>query len=187
YFSSGGTIYGPTPAVRDETTPLAPQSPYGQHKQRCEEIICESGVRYLIVRLANLVGSNQNPAQLLPALIQQVMNGHVRVQRFAHRDLLDVTDFASILDRLLAVTEFSDTVVLASGQSIAVPRLVETIQTILNVSAKIEVVDSGEPQQFSIDRLRSYLPNISFETDYPYRVIQRTISRQYGETLEHLP
>lgn len=175
YFSSGGAVYGPTATTRDELTPLLPTSAYGCHKRDCENLIRSSGVRHLIVRLANLIGPNQNRAQLIPALVQQILSGSVNVQRLAERDILDSADFASILNDLLHVVSQSETIVLASGISIAVPSLVDLIQSALGISAKVEITDSGEPQRFSIERLLTYLPGLSFTNDYTVRIIHQYV------------
>ena len=91
-------------------------------------MIVNSGVNYLIVRLANLVGRTQNKSQLIPALVEQIKQGQVTVFAQAVRDLLDVDDFASILVWLLAADVMNDTLLVASGQSIAVGEIVRELE-----------------------------------------------------------
>lgn len=178
YFSSGGAIYGDIASLRDETTPTNPHTVYGQHKLLCENRIRNSGVRYLIVRLANLVGPSQNSAQLIPALASQVLTGRVKVQSLAMRDLLDVDDFASILFRLLSVVPDRETLLLTSGVSVPVREIVLEIARILKSDTVLQEMPIGDIQQFSIAKLRSYLPEISFSSDYFRLVIQKHISQR---------
>lgn len=176
YFSSGGAIYGDVSIVRDESTPTEPRTPYGHHKWMCENLIRSSDARYLIVRLANLVGSSQNAAQLVPALVNQVLSGRVRVQSLASRDLLDVDDFASILVRLLKVVPDRETLILASGVSVPIHEIVSEIACVLNRNDTVlHELPVGEPQIFSIAKLRGYLPDVSFLPDYFRKVVEKYV------------
>ena len=148
YFSSGGSVYGPTAEVRDETTPLRPMTVYGRHKVAMEERIRASGVRYLIVRLPNLVGPRQNDAQLVPSLVRQALRGRVTLQRLASRDLLDVDDAASLVAGLLRAGPENEVIVVASGISTPVAEILAHIATILDVQPSIAFLDAGEPQRF---------------------------------------
>jgi nucleoside-diphosphate-sugar epimerase len=64
YLSSGGTVYGKSPGVVSESSPLNPQSPYAEMKVRSEEFllkIARSGkIAIYIFRLANVYGSAQS-------------------------------------------------------------------------------------------------------------------------------
>ncbi len=124
YFSSAGAIYGETNSPRTETTPLFPTTAYGRHKLLCQSVIANSGANYLIVRLANLVGRAQNASQLVPALVEQIKQGRVTILAQAVRDLLDVDDFAKILLCVLAADLTKQTLLVASGHSIAVAEIV---------------------------------------------------------------
>lgn len=66
YITSGGTAYGePEIVPADESTPIRPLSPYGVSKFAIEqylpvyEKLC--GLRYSIIRLANIYGPRQDP------------------------------------------------------------------------------------------------------------------------------
>jgi nucleoside-diphosphate-sugar epimerase len=175
YFSSAGAIYGATDNERSEDMPCFPVTRYGKHKQLCEETIRDSGARYLIIRLANLVGKDQNPTQLIPALVHQVKDGHVKIQQNATRDIMDVDDFADIVNRLLAVSTENKTIIIAAGQSVPVRDLVHAIQNALQCKATIEVSPNGESQRFSIDKLRALLPDLTFSSNYYQLVIEKYV------------
>lgn len=175
YFSSAGAVYGATNRERTEDMPILPVTRYGKHKQLCEKVIRDSGVSHLIIRLANLVGKDQNPTQLIPALVHQVKAGHVKIQQNATRDVMDVDDFADVLNRLLAVSPDNETIIIASGQSIPVMDLVQAIQNSLQCKATIEISANGESQRFSINKLRYFLPDVTFNADYYQSVIEKYV------------
>lgn len=178
YFSSGGTIYGSTDAPRREDMPLFPTTPYGRHQLLCEALVKQSGVRYMIARLANLVGPGQNSHQLIPALVQAAKTGNAKVFTHASRDLLDIEDFTRVLIAVLDALTASQnlTVTIASGQSIAVPDLFAAIQQELGTNATIKHIHKGDQQIFDITRLQNLLGDaIQFDANYPYTVLHRYI------------
>src|SRR5207244_12449267 len=52
--STGGAIYGETPACADETVPVDPQSNYGRFKATAEKLVESSDLRAVTLRLANI-------------------------------------------------------------------------------------------------------------------------------------
>lgn len=177
YFSTATQVHGPCHGLRNELTPLAPITPYGRHKCFCESLIRDHACAHLIVRLGNLVGPRQNDSQLIPQLVRQVAKGSVRVQRHATRDLLDVADLASLLDQVLACIPDRETLVVASGVSQPVSMLVEEIQRLLDCPVVVQWEECGEAQEFSIDRLRSYVKvPTRFHHDYPLATLRRYVT-----------
>ncbi|MFN8447784.1 MAG: NAD(P)-dependent oxidoreductase [Anaerolineae bacterium] len=182
YFSSGGAIYGTTSALRSETTPTTPMTIYGQHKLACETLIVDSGVPYLILRLANLVGHVQNASQLVPALIRQAKHGHLRLFTHATRDLLDVEDFANLLVLLLEAHSGSDLVTVASGQSIPVTQIAQTICDLLALQPEFERNDGGDEQRFDTSKLQRILPGSAhFAADYYRSVLEKYVADIPGD------
>lgn len=59
FFSTGGAIYGETPACAKETDPPQPLSPYGRHKLEAERLVRSAGISYAILRPANIYGPRQ--------------------------------------------------------------------------------------------------------------------------------
>jgi nucleoside-diphosphate-sugar epimerase len=78
YFS-GAPVYGRVVGLCLETTQVVPETAYGRHKLAWERLLTESGVRYLVLRLPNIVGAAGNPNQLIPSLVAQVARGLVVV------------------------------------------------------------------------------------------------------------
>jgi hypothetical protein len=68
YFSSGGTVYGNSPGIVNESSSLNPQTAYAEMKVRSEEFLfnlCREGrVSLSVLRLANLYGSKSSNSRL---------------------------------------------------------------------------------------------------------------------------
>jgi UDP-glucose 4-epimerase len=59
FISSGGAIYGETPAPANEETPPAPTNPYGRHKLEGEARVARAAVSTCSLRLSNVYGPRQ--------------------------------------------------------------------------------------------------------------------------------
>jgi nucleoside-diphosphate-sugar epimerase len=174
YFSSGGAVYGPVQGPRSETTPVYPVTPYGRHKVLCETVIRSSGAPYLILRLANLVGTAQNPQQLIPSLVEQIRHGSVTVYTQASRDLLAVSDFAHILVALITTHLPDDTLVVATGRSVKVSDLVSRLEQLMGLQAQRTLIDAGDQQEFDVTRFRTLLPtHADFSGTYAEDVLRQ--------------
>lgn len=175
YFS-GAPVYGRMTEVRVETARVAPETPYGQHKLRCEQLIAESGARYLVLRLPNIVGPVGHPNQLVPSLVAQAVAGSVQIRAGATRDLLDVDDLVRIVAALLRADPTSSILNVASGRSTPVSRLAEIITSVLGLSPSVCTLEGGDRQEFSTALIRRLLPDYPhFESDYPDRVLLRRV------------
>ena len=176
YLSGGGAIYGRRDSVRREDDDLIPDTMYGRHQVACEAAIVSSGIDHLIARIPNAVGHPQRPAQLVPALVQQVRDGRVSVVPGASRDLIDASDVADLVTRLLRVGARNLAVNVASGISTDVGDLVAHIERLLDATAEHVVLDAApDPQRFSIERLQAFLPDWRPRPDYPFGVLERYV------------
>lgn len=160
FFSTASfAMYGAasTPAV--ETGPLYPPVAYGRHKLALEACVHASGVEFLILRLSHVVGRHQQPHQLLPSIVNQVLDGAVTVYRGAHRDLLDAADLTYAIDRLLAMGVSNTVLNVASSLPQPIELIVEGVEHRLGVSARRHyrpgLAWQGSP---SIERLVELVP-----------------------------
>jgi len=177
YPSGGGAIYGRRESVRHEDDQLIPATIYGRHQRDCEQAILSSGVDHLIARIPNAVGHPQRPAQLVPALVEQVRSGRVSINPAASRDLIDASDVARLVIELLRAGPRNLTVNVASGISTGVDDLVTYIERLLDTSAERVTYDTEpDPQRFSIARLQSYLPAWKPVAEYPFEVLERYVA-----------
>jgi hypothetical protein len=176
YLSGAGAIYGRRAGLRHEDDVLLPETMYGRHQVASEQAITTSGVGHLIARIPNAVGHPQRAAQLVPALVQQVQAGRVAVSPGASRDLIDAADVAALVSALLGAGARNVTVNVASGISTEVGDLVAFIERLLGTTAERVVIDGPpDPQQFSIERLQSYVPDWRPASEYPFEVLERYV------------
>jgi nucleoside-diphosphate-sugar epimerase len=168
YFSGGGALYGGIDPCAEDG-PVRPTSAYGRHQLACEADIAGSGVPFLVLRLPNVVGSPANPGQLVPSLVRQSLDGRVRVQRRAERDLIDVADVAALAVELLDLGCRDTIVNVASGHSVPVLEVVDAIRGILRVTPTLDVRDAGAAQRFDTSRLRGLLGRDPFPDAGYYR------------------
>ena len=136
----------------------------------------DSGARYLVLRLPNIVGPGGHPHQLIPSLVAQVLDGSVVTMTDATRDLLDVEDLVSTVAALLRRGVYNRILNVASGVSTPVSRLVEVIAGVLGTSPSVVSVEGGDIQEFPLSNVRELLPDYPrFESDYPVNVLRRRV------------
>ncbi|QTE01583.1 NAD-dependent epimerase/dehydratase family protein [Streptomyces cyanogenus] len=159
FFSTAATgMYGAMDGPGREDSHIVPCTPYGAHKFALEQQLRASGADYLILRLGHLVGPGQPAHQLIPALIRQMREGDVRVQRDAARDLIDVRDVVTVIDRLLAQGLRGEIVNVASGVAVPVGHIVDHLEERLGLRVNRAYQDAGAQHDISIDKLRSLVP-----------------------------
>lgn len=171
FFSTAATgMYGLTTGPGREDEPVTPCTPYGLHKLALEERLRAGGTEYLVLRLGHLVGPDQPPHQLVPALVNQLRAGSVRVYRHATRDLIDVDDVVRIIDHLLTKGLRRDTINVASGEAVPVERIIDHLERRLGLTARREYTDAGGHHVISTAKLRT-LTEIGFGPGYYRRVL----------------
>lgn len=178
YFSSGAVYGNGAPMPWNEAALLVPYTEYGQHKLVCETLIRNANIPYLILRLGNLVGENQNRAQLVPSLIKQIRTGNATVHLRATRDLMDVDDMAAILAGLLRTqSDVQEVINVASGFPVPVGVIAYSLRALMGKSAAvIEMTpDVGDQQWFDITHLKDRLPETAFDSAYFIHVLEKYV------------
>lgn len=175
-FFSTTSMYGAPGNRGREDEPVVASTAYGRHKLGLEELIRDSGVRHLILRLTQVVGPGEPEFRLLPALMRQLSTGHVQVHRDARRDLLHIADFVAVLDELLGAGTEHEVINVASGDCVPIGRIIDHLEKRLGVTAARTVVAAGVPYCSSVAKLRAAAPGIArlgFSPGYFRRVIDR--------------
>lgn len=162
FFSTAATgMYGLADGPGREDAPVTPCTPYGAHKLALEELLRGCGADHLILRLGHLVGPGQPEHQLIPALVQQLRDGVVRVHRGAARDLIGVGDVIGVIDQLLATGPRAETVNVASGFAVPVEDVVDHLADSLGLVARREYLDTGGRHVVSTEKLRALVPAVA--------------------------
>jgi NDP-hexose 4-ketoreductase len=155
-----------------EAGPVFPATAYGRHNLAMEAVLAASGVDYLVLRLAHVVGSAQPPHLLVPNLVRQVRSGTVRLYRGARRDLIDAADLVTILDRLLTAGVSRTVVNVASGTAVPIELIVDHIESLLGSAAQRHYIGDAVSQPVSTARLHSLVPEIArIGADHYYRLV----------------
>ncbi|HEX4247711.1 MAG TPA: NAD-dependent epimerase/dehydratase family protein [Pseudonocardia sp.] len=159
FSTASHAMYGHTDHPVRETDLLAPASAYGRHKLELEQTVAGSGASWLVLRLSHVVGPNQRPHHLLPAFVEQIRAGTMRLYRGAFRDLVDVRDVVASVTGLLAAGVCGEVVNVASGTPYPITAVAEGVRARMDRPVRVELVDT-EPQRtvVSIERLRALLP-----------------------------
>ncbi|MEV5374501.1 NAD-dependent epimerase/dehydratase family protein [Streptomyces nondiastaticus] len=161
FFSTASSgIYARPGRPGTEDGPVFPATAYGRHKYGLEQEVASSSADFLILRLGHVVGHDQPPHQLLPALADQVRSGRVQIFPGARRDLIDVRDVVSIVDALLASGAGRTTVNVASGCSTPIEKIIEHIQDRLGIAAEWAYSGPTVTQEICIAKLRHLVPSV---------------------------
>jgi hypothetical protein len=110
------------------------------------------------------------------------MNGTVVLHRRATRDIMDVADMVKLTLCLLAQHQDNDLLLVTTGHSIPVINLVETLQRLMETDTTPHLIDQGDEQRFSTEKLHRILPDMGFRQDYFVEVLFRYI-HEYRELL----
>ncbi|MFE0026792.1 NAD-dependent epimerase/dehydratase family protein [Amycolatopsis sp. NPDC059021] len=179
FSTASAAMYSMSGETGREDGPVFPSTAYGRHNLALEAVLAASPVDYLVLRLTHVVGPAQHAQMLVPSLVRQIQSGVVRLHRGARRDLIDVADLVTVVDRLLA-TGVSRTVVnVASGTAVPIERLVDHIEAELGVRADREYVSDVTSRPVSIARLRGLVPEIARIGGEDY--YRRVLSKYLGE------
>jgi len=160
--------------------PTLKESAYVKHKMRMEEVTAREAKKYLIFRLPQAVGVTTSKT-LVNYIWSMVQSGErFEVWTKAYRNLIDCEDAfricSYVIDRRVFVNR---TVNVASTVKVAVPKVVEIVERILNKKGNYVLVDKG--CDCDID-LTDILPTIrelgiEFDEKYPERVVRKYYAR----------
>ena len=147
---SSAAVYGnPNYLPIDEEHPLAPISPYGDHKKMAEEICQEFYDKYDIGSCSLRVFSAYGPGlqkQLFWDLYTKALN-RIEVQLYGtgneSRDFIFISDLVVAIDLVMQKSEFKhDIINIANGTEIKIGDAVRDFYQILN--PKVKVIFGGE-------------------------------------------
>ncbi|RAY12709.1 NAD(P)-dependent oxidoreductase [Actinomadura craniellae] len=179
-FFSTASMYGGPGCQGREDDPVVPSTRYGQHKYDLETVIRESGVDHLILRLSYVLGPGGPEFRLIPALVRQIVSGRVRVQPGSRRDMLYVSDFVTIMDRLLDAKVRNQIVNVASGDCVDIVQIIKYIEYRLGVTAERQTVaDDSVSHCPSVAKLRELIPEVTemgFGPGYHRHAIERYLN-----------
>ena len=147
---------------------------YVQHKLKMEKIIENSVKKYIIFRASQIVGHATN-ATLINYLADRIKTAQtIDIWKNSTRNLIDVDDLWMIVCYFLEHRLAENKIIhIANTRFISILTLVESIEKIVQKSAKYNLLDKGAPYQDIPKDIQSYLKelNIVFDEAYYERVL----------------
>jgi UDP-glucose 4-epimerase len=149
FFSSGGTVYGPSDAERiAESCPTLPICSYGLSKLTIEQYLSLyrrlHGIDYVVVRLSNPYGPRQDPLRgqgILPALLYRAMRGDP-IEIWGDGSI--VRDYIYIADAIAAVLSAAESgsggeiYNVGTGVGMSINQLISQIERSLDRRISVE-------------------------------------------------
>lgn len=160
YFSSGGTIYGSQHGVHNEENASSPISFYGLSKLQTEELIQfyhrAFDLEYLIIRPSNPYGFGQNingKQGLIAVLLGKILYNKT-VQIFgdgnAVRDYIYIDDLAYYVSELVFSNISNQIINIGTGKGYSINEIIKIIESIANIEAKKEFLES---RNFDVNKI----------------------------------
>ncbi|MER8159926.1 NAD-dependent epimerase/dehydratase family protein [Streptomyces sp. NPDC094472] len=169
FFSTASSaMYAVPGEAGREDGPVFPSTAYGRHNLALEAVLAASSIDHLVLRLTHVVGPAQPAHLLVPAMVRQVRSGTVRLYRGARRDLIDVADLVTAMDRLLTAGVGRTVVNVASGTAVPIELLVDHIEAQLGVRAVRSYVSDAVSQPVSTAKLHALVPEMAWTGDENY-------------------
>ncbi len=174
YISSGGAIYGNNDILHKETEDVFPISSYGVVKLTIEKYLMQyaqlHNLRPLILRLSNPYGPyhySMKQGVINVALAYAIKNVEFAVwgDGNSEKDYIFIEDFVDILFTLKDKNIHTEVINIASGESLSVNKILESIKTHINSFNWIyKDASKYDVQKFKLDtsKLKSFINNYKF-------------------------
>jgi nucleoside-diphosphate-sugar epimerase len=168
-------VYFSTCSIYD---PSLQQKPYLKHKLNIEQMIAESGNRYMIFRVSNVAGRGGNPGTIFQYLVRAVREGPAfDLWMHACRNLIDADDVFALVDYLIVHGEPDSITNIANPVSFHLPEMVATMENYFGKKASFRKVEAGDFFQIEtpvVDKIAT-LAGVDFDGDY----LRRLLSKYY--------
>jgi nucleoside-diphosphate-sugar epimerase len=173
-------VYFGTCSVAD---PEARNTPYVQHKLAMEQIV-RAHSRNLILRLPQVAGKTPNPHTLLNFLYARISRSEsFSLWSEARRNVIDVTDAASIAQQFLADSSLRNTTLnIANVVNYPMANIVSVMERVVGKRAVYDVVERGSEYLIDTTAMYPVLENagVKFGNDY----LEQAINRYYEKVVE---
>lgn len=152
---------------------------YQVHKLNMEKFIKENFQRYLIFRLPELIGSNQNNKKtLLNYFFKQIMsNKKIITSNNVYRNIIDINDVVRSIKHILEKNINNKVINIANPNMYTGIDIVKTFEKVLNKKITYNLNNKIDNEDFTINisyikKIYSKL-NIKFNKNYLYNKINK--------------
>ncbi len=155
-------------------------SMYVNHKIFVENLIKESKVNYLIIRLPNLVGFSNNPNTLTNFFVDRIrMRRAIKLNFHAIRHLIDVGDLPFIMNDIKEkFGKRNLTVDVETDRPLSADKILSMLEDVLNMKADIQHIDAKTISVINNAELKKSALYYQLKTndDYHYRLLKKYYS-----------
>ena len=150
FFSSGGTVYGENECAKEDDM-LHTSTLYAKSKVLEEELIKQSDIPYIIMRVSNPYGGYQDPNKnqgVIPILIRKCLNRETFElwnELSSIRDYIYIDDLVEAIKLLLEHDCTNEVVNVGSGQGTSMKQLIDTVESHLGQRVNIVFHKSDVP------------------------------------------
>lgn len=152
--SSGGTIYGESRKPCSEFDSINPVNEYGKYKFAKEQLLRESELQHVILRISNVFGPNQpiGRGQGVIAEWLTAIKSYGSITLYGEetitRDFLYIEDLMTALSKCILIGRAKQTYNIGSGVGTTLGRVLEVMQDITGIDFQVKIA----PKR-AIDRL----------------------------------
>lgn len=176
FFSSGGTVYGKSNAKAKEDDALLPMSLYAKSKVMLENLLKESGLDYLILRLSNPYGGYQLAGKrqgVVPILVRSSLLEepfHLWTKEDSIRDYFYIDDLANAIHLLIQNDIHHEIVNVGSGKGTSLKEVIDIVESetnkkiqIVHENSDVLIVDSIILDIHKLETLTGYTAKVSLK------------------------
>lgn len=118
------------------------KNPYYQHKLEMESIIKKSKIKYLILRLPQIIGKGGNQNNLVNFFVNNIINSNkIFIEKNTYRALIDIDDLVKLV--IFLINKKNKIVNLSHIELIKVEHIVKIIGDTLNLKPNIVFIKKG--------------------------------------------
>jgi glycosyltransferase involved in cell wall biosynthesis len=158
--------------------------PYVQHKVRMEELIKRKAVNYLIVRLPQVTGLNDNKSSLVNYLFDAILNKkNFDLWINAKKNIIDIDDVYEIVDCVLKrKIHINKTINVASPVQSTVSEMVASIEKFTGHLAQYNSVNKGSCYAIDISDINDILNELKI--DFGEEYLFKSLCKYYSYLIE---
>ena len=168
-------VYLSTCSIND---PSRNKNPYVKNKLHIESLLKEKFNKFLIIRLPEVVGKNDNKTNLINFFHHSIKNKKkFEIWTKAIRNIIDIQDVVLVTMILLKNYFPNNTIInIANPIHYKVREIVKNIEKLTNMKANYNLVDKGDDNwQIDISEISEIIKNnkINFNQNYLYKVLKK--------------
>ena len=168
-------VYISTCSIED---PSRNENSYVRNKVYIEGLLKEMFNKFLIIRLPEVVGKNDNKTSLINFLHHSIKNKiKFDIWKKAKRNIIDIEDVVSIVMILLKKTTLNNTKVnIANPINCEVSEIVKNLEMLSATKADYNLIDKGDDSwHIDISEISKIIKSnkINFDQNYLYKVLKK--------------